>query len=354
MPKYPLKVLKGRGAQINPQNRFESLIRDTDPNIFLDEDFKAKNQFIEIKAKSIINKVGSPDVPMEYSMNPYQGCEHGCIYCYARSTHNYWGYSSGLDFESKIMVKTNAPELLEKKLKSRQWQGSAIMLSGNTDCYQPVEKKYKITRSLLEIFNRYGNPVGLITKNDLLLRDLDILKKLNEHNLVSVAVSINSIYEDIRLNLEPRTASYKKRLDMVKTLSNEGIPVVVLAAPIIPGLNDHGIMDLVKAAAEAGARDINHIIVRLNGDIAELFEDWLMKSYPDRSNKILNQIRTLHKGQLSDSEFKHRMRGSGQYADMIKQQFVVAKNRYLPKPQSFEYNRERFNQLRKPQLRLFD
>ena len=346
-------MIKGRGAQINPQNRFDALERNSDPNTFSDDDFKPRNQIIEIQAKSIVNKVDSPDVPLEYSMNPYQGCEHGCIYCYARSTHNYWGYSSGLDFETKIMVKTNAADLLDQKLRSKTWPGSPIMLSGNTDCYQPIEKKYKITRAILQTFSKYGNPVGLITKNDLLLRDIDVLKELNKHNLVSVAISINSVDENIRLKLEPRTASYRKRLKMVETLSKAGIPVVVLAAPIIPGLNDHNIIELVKQAADAGAHDIHHIIVRLNGDIADIFENWIEKSFPEKKDKVLNQIRSMHRGSLSDTEFKHRMRGSRQYAELIRQQFAVAKNKFFVKKSDFEYNRDRYFQLKNPQLSLF-
>ena len=188
----------------------------------------------------------------------------------------------------------------------------------------------------------------------MLLRDLDLLKELNKHQLLSVAVSINSIDENLRLKLEPRTASYKNRLKMVETLSKAGIPVVVLAAPIIPGLNDHGIMDLVKAAADSGARDIHHIIVRLNGDIAELFDDWIQKYFPERAGKVLNQIRTMHNGQLYDTAFKHRMKGSGQFAEMIRQQFIIAKNKYLADQKTFEYNREKYFQLKNPQMSLFD
>lgn len=354
MPKYPLNILKGRGAQINPPNRFDTLIRASDPHIHLDDELEIKTEIIETIAKSIVNKVDSPDVPLDYSLNPYQGCEHGCIYCYARNTHNYWGYSSGLEFETKIIVKKNAASLLDKKLSSKQWDGSPIMVSGNTDCYQPIEGKYEITRSMLKVFIKHGNPVGLITKNSLLLRDLDLLKELDKHQLVSVAVSINSIDESMRLKLEPRTASYRKRLQMVETLSQAGIPVTVLAAPIIPGLNDHGIMDLVKAAANAGARDIHHIIVRLNGDVADLFEDWILKTFPERADKVLNQIRSMHKGKLHDTEFKHRMRGSGQFAEVIRQQFIIAKNKYLAVQKVFEYNRERYFELKNPQMSLFD
>ncbi len=353
MSEYSLPVLRGRGAQINTHNRFDAHSSSVDPNVFNDEDFEVKTQFTEVFPKTIVNKVDSPDVPMGYSMNPYQGCEHGCVYCYARNSHNYWGYSAGLEFETQILVKKNAPELLRKKLRSKSWKGTPIMLSGNTDCYQPCEKKYGITRRCLQVFLEMGHPVGLITKNHMITRDLDIIEALHKHNLVHVAISINTIEDSVRQFLEPRTSTIAKRLYAVKKLSDRGIPVVVLAAPIVPGLTDHSILPLAKACAEAGARSINHIIVRLNGDIAQIFEDWVQRAFPDRAAKILNQIKALHGGTLNDSQWGRRMRGEGPYAKIIAEQFKVARQKYFPDPPVFEFNRSLYQQLKKPQLSLF-
>ena len=348
-----LPIIKGRGAQINTPNKFHNDVRSLDPNVFDEEDFSIKTQTIEIKAKTIVNKVGSPDVGMMYSLNPYQGCEHGCVYCYARNTHTYWGYSAGIDFETKIMVKTNAVQLLRKKLSSKNWEAAPISLSGNTDCYQPIERKYEITRSLLKTFVDYGHPVGIVTKNSLILRDLDLLKELNKYDLVRVAISINTLSEDIRSFLEPRTATIKNRLKVVKELSKHNIPVVVLAAPIVPGLTDHDVLNLAKACAEAGADTIHHIIVRLNGDIARIFKDWVERAFPNRAAKIISQISSLHKGKLNDSEFGHRMRGSGSYADIISQQFSIARKKYFGERKKRGINTERYYQLKNPQLKLF-
>ncbi len=348
--------LKGRGAQINPNNPFNKEVRANDPLLKFGkyEELEAlKTRFIGTKAKTIINKVISPDVGLEYSLNPYQGCEHGCVYCYARKTHNYWGYSSGTDFESTILIKENAAELLEKKLQSKNWEARPIMLSGNTDCYQPIEKKTEITRKLLEIFLKYKHPVGITTKNQLILRDLDLLKKLNAENLVSVAISINTLDDGLRRKLEPRASSIPVRLRLLQLLAAEGIPVTVLAAPIIPGLNDHSIFKLVKKVSELGARSIQPIVLRLNGDNKEIFSDWLNKNYPDRAQKVINQICSLHKGQLGSSEFGERMKGSGKIAEMIHQQFKLAKKLYLMNRKPFEYNTQLFGQMKRPQMSLF-
>ncbi|NNL92822.1 MAG: PA0069 family radical SAM protein [Saprospiraceae bacterium] len=346
-------ILKGRGAVINPSNRFEN----TDASSKIqsqqyDEQSIYKTKVIETKAKSIINKVLSKDVPMAYSMNPYQGCEHGCIYCYARNTHNYWGYSSGLDFESKIIVKTNAADLLRTKLKSKNWEASPIMVSGNTDCYQPVEKTYKITRKILKVMLDFKHPIGLITKNNLILRDLDIIKKLAKDNLISVAISINTLDDKLRQKLEPRASSISQRLKLIKTLVDNGISVTALAAPIIPGLNESEIIPLVKKLSELGVSKIGHIVVRLNGDIAELFEDWLIRHYPQRADKVLNKIKSLHGGKLNDSRIGDRMSGEGNIAEIIHQQFKLAQHKYLNE-KSFSYNLDLYHKIKNPQLKLF-
>ncbi len=353
--KHPLNIIKGRGAQINTANRFHNEVRSENPNNFEDPDFEIKTQYIETNPKTIINKVDSPDIGIPYSMNPYQGCEHGCVYCYARNTHPYWGYSAGLDFETKILVKKNAAELLKKKLTSKNWKAEPIMLAGNTDCYQPAERKFKLTRKMLEVLRKYGHPVGIITKNDLLLRDLDILKDLQKHDLISVAFSISTLDEKIRAKLEPRTSSIKNRLKAVEKLSNTGIHVSVLAGPVIPGLTDDGILPLAEACANAGANSIHHIMVRLNGDISKIFSDWARKAFPDRAEKMLNQISATHKGKLNDSEYGHRMRGSGAYADIVAEQFRIARQKYFPEMKSFTLNTSRYGELKNPkQYGLFD
>ncbi len=351
---YSLPVIKGRGAQINTANRFHSKHSGDNPNAFGEENFRVETKFIKVHPKTIVTKVDSPDVAMNWSINPYQGCEHGCVYCYARNSHNYWGYSAGLDFESKILVKHNAAKLLRKKLASKNWKASPIMVSGNTDCYQPAEHQFKLTRQLLEVFRDFGHPVGLVTKNDLILRDLDILEELNAHRLVKVAISINTLNEDVRSFLEPRTSTIHKRLEAIRELSEKGIPVTALAAPIIPGLTSEGMLDLARECAEAGAINIQHILVRLNGDIAKIFEDWLRKTYPDRADKVLNQIAATHKGKLNDSQFKHRMRGSGPLADVIADQFRLARKKFFKDKKKYALNCERYDRLKNPnQLSLF-
>ncbi len=347
--------VKGRGAQINPPNPFSNVVRPSQPFLFPENVEKpvVDTQFLFVDAKSILNKIDSPDVPGEYSINPYQGCEHGCVYCYARNTHPYWGYSAGLDFETKIMVKSNAPDLLDKKLSSKSWKATPIMLSGNTDCYQPIERKTGLTRKILEVFWKHRHPVSLVTKNSLILRDLDILKNLAIHQLVTVAISINTLDDELRRKMEPRTSSIKKRLQLVRQLAQHGIHVVVLAAPIIPGLNDHNILPLVKKVSEAGAKSIHQLVVRLNGDVGEIFTDWLGKNYPDRERKVINKVKSLHNGQLNSSQFKKRMTGSGLIADIIHQQFDLARRLYLLDNTPYDYNVDLYEMMKNKQLSLF-
>lgn len=326
-----LPYKNGRGAQINPRNRFFSQEKgedfdDIDPSG--EDDLKTK--FIEVYPKTIVNKLTSPDVGMYYSLNPYQGCEHGCTYCYARPTHEYWGYSAGTDFERVILVKKNAPELLEEALKKKSWKVQTISISGNTDCYQPCERQYQITRKLLEIMLKYRHPVGIITKNTLVTRDLDILSELAKLNLVVVNISITSLKEELRRKLEPRTASSRKKLEAIELLTGHGIPVNVMMAPIIPALNDDEIFSIAKESGQRGAFSMHYQIVRLNGPNGEIFTDWVNKNYPDRAEKILNQLRDTHGGQLSDSRFGTRMKGEGVYALNIQRQVQLARKRFLP------------------------
>ncbi|MCE2936933.1 MAG: PA0069 family radical SAM protein [Cyclobacteriaceae bacterium] len=335
---------KGRGAQIKTANRFLKAAYVTEHVEGLDEQLlgPVATQVFEETPRKMVNKVDSPDLGFSYSMNPYQGCEHGCIYCYARNTHEYYGFSAGLDFESKIIVKKNAPRLLEEQLVNRNWEAVPIQLSGNTDCYQPLERTYRLTRGLLEVLLRYQNPVGIITKNSLILRDLDLLRALAEQKLVHVYISITTLDEHLRGLLEPRTASAAKRLHTVEELAKAGIPTGVMIAPIIPGLNHHEIPEIVKAAAERGAVATGVQVVRLNGSIGKLFEDWLRKSFPDRFDKVWNQIRSMHEGNVNDSEFGRRLRGSGQLADIIHQLHRAAKKKYLANRQMPAYDLTRF------------
>ena len=322
---------KGRGAQIKTENKFLKAQYVTEHVEGLDEPLLTapNTQIFYENAKKIVNKVESPDLHGMYSLNPYQGCEHGCIYCYARNTHEYWGFSAGLDFESKIIVKQNAPALLEKFLIHPDWHATPIMLSGNTDCYQPLERKLEITRKLLMIFSKYRHPVGMISKNSLVTRDLDILSDLARDGLVQVHISITTLNEDLRRVMEPRTASAKKRLMTVETLAKAGIPVGIMNAPIIPGLNHHEIPAVLKAAADHGALGAGMTMVRLNGSIGKIFEDWLKKNFPDRFEKVWNQIPAVHGGNVNDSTFGRRMTGEGNYAEAVHQLFRSAKKKYF-------------------------
>jgi DNA repair photolyase len=314
---------KGRGAQFNPKNRFlkneivkehiESIDDWTEPNI--------ATQYLEDQSKTLVNKVDSPDVGMWYSMNPYQGCEHGCIYCYARNAHEYWGYSAGLDFERKIIVKKNAPELLRKFLMHPKWESVPISLSGNTDCYQPAEKKFRITRKLLEVCNEFNQPVGMITKNAGMLRDKDLLKEMAQKKLISILVSITSFDEDLRAVMEPRTTTAKQRLRLIKELSDEGVRMGVMLGPMIPGLNEHEMQRIMKAAAEHGATFSAYTFIRLNGAIKLIFHDWLYKNFPDRADKVWHLIEHAHNGKVNDSRYGVRMRGEGPVAELVRQQF---------------------------------
>ena len=316
---------KGRGAQINPHNKFVNNIylKEYAEGIDEWEEADKKTTFILENSKSIVNKVTSPDVGMAYSLNPYQGCEHGCTYCYARNAHQYWGYSPGLDFERKIIVKKDAPYLFKKFLERKDWDASTISLSGNTDCYQPAERKFKITRQLLEIALAYKQPIGLITKNALILRDIDLLQEMAKLDLCMVYVSINSLNEQLRQKMEPRTTTSKQRLKVVEELSKAGIPVGVMVAPLVPGLSDHEIPAVLKAVASAGAIKAGYTVVRLNGAVGELFEDWLKKNYPDRFEKVFNAIKSCHGGNINDSRFGNRIQGDGNIAKIISESFKL-------------------------------
>lgn len=325
------EFFKGRGAQINVHNKFLKNKYVTDHIEGLDEPLleNTATQIFEENPKKIVSESNSPDLGHMFSINPYQGCEHGCLYCYARNSHEYYGFSAGLDFERKIIVKHNAAELLEQYFNKKNYEPVGILLSGNTDCYQPLERKLKITRSLLQVFLQYRNPVSIITKNNVILRDLDILSELASMNLVHVNVTLNSLNEQLRQKLEPRTVTATGRLAVIEKLSAQGVPVRLMAAPIIPGLNSTEVPDVIKAAADRGARAAGFTIVRLNGSIAEVFTDWIYKAFPDRADKVLKMIKECHEGKLNDSEFGRRMSGEGPIAESIHQMFRLACKRFM-------------------------
>lgn len=351
--------IKGRGAQKNTPNTFLQHVYEMRED-FLEfcrlegeEAESNRTQYIPIFPKTIVNKVDSPDVGMMYSMNPYQGCEHGCIYCYARNTHEYWGYSAGLDFERRILVKKSAPTLLEAKIKHKNWVAQTIVLSGNTDCYQPAEQKFEITRKCLEVFLKYRHPVGIITKNALILRDLDILKELNAHQLVGVNVSVTSLSEKTRRILEPRTVSIQKRLETIRLLSENKIPVNAMLAPMIPGINSHELLPLAKKVSEYGALSFGLTVVRLNGAIGQIFADWIKKTMPDSAEKVLHQIQDCHGGSVNDSRFGIRTKGEGKIAEQIHKMAHLARKRYFEDKVFPKLNMDLHQQYKDGQMRLF-
>lgn len=313
-----------RGATGNPANRFEPIHLERDEDWNPEEDALPTTKFFHDRTRTILNRNDSPDIGFTYSLNPYRGCEHGCIYCYARPTHEYLGFSSGLDFETRIMVKLNAPQRLREELSSPRWRPQCIAVSGVTDCYQPVERKLKLTRGCLEVFAEFRNPVGIVTKNALVARDLDLLAELARHNAVVVFVSVTTLDTDLRKVMEPRTSPPTARLAAIRKLRDAGVPVGVMVAPIIPGLNDHEIPNLLAAAADAGAKFAGHVVVRLPYSVAPLFEQWLTTHFPDRKEKVLSRIRSLRGGKLNDPQFGMRMIGGGIFAEQIEQMFNVA------------------------------
>jgi DNA repair photolyase len=326
-------AIRGRGASWSPANRFEKLhvdlndvdVVDVDPET--EERPQRGTQYFRDETKSVITRNNSPDVGFETSLNPYRGCEHGCIYCYARPTHEYLGFSAGLDFESKIMVKTSAPELLRAELESPRWQPQTLVLSGVTDPYQPVERKLGITRGCLEVLARFRNPVAIITKNRLVTRDVDLLRDLAAHNGVAVNISVTSLDSNLQRVLEPRTSSPQARLDAIRQLRSAGIPTGVMVAPIIPGLTDHEVPKIMDACAKAGAQFAGYTIVRLPWAVAPLFEHWLEEHFPERKEKVLGRIRRLRGNRLNNSQWHTRMTGEGIFADQIASMFAISSRR---------------------------
>src|SRR6266516_4221557 len=321
--------IHGRGASWSPANRFERLrvdltdidVVDVDPDA--EERRRRATQYFCDGTKSIITRNNSPDVGFETSLNPYRGCEHGCIYCYARPTHEYLGFSAGLDFESKIIVKTNAPELLRAELESQRWQPQTLVTSGVTDPYQPIERKLRITRGCLEVLAQFRNPVAIITKNRLVTRDVDLLRELADCKAVAVNISVTSLDPNLQRVLEPRTSSPQARLDAISQLSGAGIPTGVMVAPIIPGLTDHEVPKILEASANAGAQFAGYTIVRLPWAVAPLFEHWLEEHFPERKENVMGRIRHLRGDRLNNSEWHSRMTGEGIFAEQIASLFEV-------------------------------
>jgi DNA repair photolyase len=313
----------GRGAQTNPPNRFEVLhiepLENEEPTD--SDDRRVPTVFYDDNSRSILAENDSPDVPFTYSLNPYRGCEHGCIYCYARPSHEYLGFSSGLDFETRIMVKRRAPDLLRKIFESKSWKPQVVALSGNTDCYQPVERTLKITRACLEVFLEYGNPVSIITKNFLITRDIDILTAMAERRLVLIMLSITTLNPNLAKKLEPRTSLPDRRLKAISLLAEKGIPVGVMVAPAIPGLTDSEIPDILSAARSAGASFAGYILIRLPYQVKDLFIEWIERVLPLQAAKVINRIKQTREGEMSCSVFGTRMRGSGEIARNIEQLF---------------------------------
>jgi DNA repair photolyase len=324
-PNVPAR--RGRGAWSNPPNRFElthhelELETVEDDEDYLDALSRPRTEFLPDRSRSIVAENDSPDVGFEVSLNPYRGCEHGCIYCYARPTHEYLGFSAGLDFETRILVKHEAPELLRKALSSPRWKPRVLALSGVTDAYQPLERRLGLTRRCLAVLSEFRQAVSIITKNRLVTRDLDLLGELARHGAAGVFLSITSLDDELVGRLEPRTTRPAGRLKAIAALATAGIPVGVMVAPVIPGLTEHELPAILKAAAQAGAQAAGYTLVRLPLAVAGLFQDWLDQHFPDRKDKILERIRALRGGRLNDSRFGVRMRGEGNAAEMIAQIF---------------------------------
>lgn len=351
--------IKGRGSQFNIPNRFEKIYIELDANEnsqYFDSDFEGKKittQYFNDNSKTILAKNDSPDLGAGYSINPYRGCEHGCVYCYARPTHEFLGFSAGLDFETKIMVKKDAPILLEESFLKKSWEPQAVFFSGNTDCYQPIERKLQITRACLEVFLKFRNPVAVITKNALVLRDIDILKELSKLNLVRVIISVTTLKSELQKIMEPRTSIPERRLQTIETLAANEIPVGVNVAPIIPGLTDEEVPSILKAASERGAKSAGRVILRLPFAVKDLFANFVKENFPDRAGKILNRIMELHGGKLYDSSWGKRLTGEGEWADTISKIFHTNCTKYNLNKERIPLSTNHFRRTECNQLELF-
>jgi len=319
---------RGRGTGLNPENRFDRLHVEPDMELEESRGDPTPTLYYRDHSRSVLAANDSPDIGFRYSLNPYRGCEHGCAYCYARPSHEYLSFSAGLDFERRILVKENAAALLSEQLRSPRWRPQVVALSGNTDCYQPVERKLRLTRGCLEVFRDFRNPVGIITKSALVTRDIDLLAELASHRAVHVFVSITSLDDELASRLEPRASRPQRRLDAIAQLSRAGIPVGVMTAPIIPGLNDHEIPALLAGAAAAGAGSAGWTLLRLSPPVDAIFASWLAENLPLRRHRVLHRIRECRAGALTDARFGHRMRGEGVYARHLAALFQSAARRH--------------------------
>jgi DNA repair photolyase len=318
-----LKGFRGRGAAGNPASRFASTFSERFEDYDPGEDPSPRTQFIPDATASVITYNDSPDIPFEASVNVYRGCEHGCAYCYARPFHEYLGFSPGLDFETKIVVKHRAPELLRCELAAPKWKPQPIAMSGVTDCYQPVERRLQLTRRCLQVLAEFRNPVGIVTKNHLVTRDVDVLAELARWQCAAVYLSITTLDAALTPKLEPRASLPALRMAAIRTLSEAGVPVGVMAVPMIPGLTDHELPGILTAAAEAGARFAGMVPLRLPFAVKDIFSDWLARHFPERKENVLNRVRSLRGGQLNDPHFGSRMTGEGVWAEQLRQMFEV-------------------------------
>jgi DNA repair photolyase len=353
---FPLPV-DGRGAADNPRNRFETIDVAPDPDAELapDDELPApRTVFLKDSSRQILATNDSPDVGFEVSINPYRGCEHGCIYCYARPTHEYLGFSAGLDFETKIMVKHDAPRLLREALSSPRYQPKTISISGVTDCYQPVERSLRITRGCLEVLAECRHPVGLVTKNHLITRDVDLLAELAKYNAACAIISVTTLDPELQRLMEPRTSSPTRRLEAIEKLSKAGIPTGVLVAPIVPGLTDHETPAILKAVASAGGCFAGYVPLRLPFVLAPMFEQWLGQHFPDRKDKVLNRIRSMRGGKLNDANFNSRMVGEGIFAEQIRTMFELARRKAGIPEDGPTLSSESFRPPRGPQMTLWE
>jgi len=322
--------LKGRGTPANPPNRFQRVYYDAvaeEDEVPEEERTAPVTQFFRDDTKTILAHNDSPDVGFDTSINAYRGCEHGCIYCYARPTHEYLGFSSGLDFETKIMVKEDAPELLRRELMAKKWEPRVISMSGVTDCYQPIERKLKLTRRCLEVMAEFRNPVAIVTKNHLVTRDIDLLGELASHGSAAVFVSVTSLDSEVARLMEPRASIPARRLKAIEMLATAGIPTGVLVCPVVPGLTDHELPAILQAAADAGARFAGYNMLRLPYALKELFETWLETNFPEKQNKVLNKVREVRGGLLYNAEFGSRMSGEGVFAEQVKALFDLSRKK---------------------------
>lgn len=346
------RVVQGRGAVTNPPNRFDRLVYERDEEAEADES-SPNTIFLRDPTRTILAKNDSPDVGFERSINPYRGCEHGCVYCFARPTHEYLGFSAGLDFETRILVKEDAPSLLREELSAPRWKPQVIAMSGVTDPYQPIERKLRITRGCLEVLAEFRNPLFVITKNQLVSRDADLLSELAQHDAAAVFLSMTTLDGELARVMEPRTSQPSLKLEAIRDLTAAGVPVGVMIGPVIPGLTDHEMPSIIAAAVEAGAQFASYVMLRLPWAVAGIFEAWLEEHFPDRKEKVLNRVRDMRGGNLNDPKWGVRKRGEGIFAEQVRSLFTVASRKAGIEGRSPHLSVESFRKPAGPQQRLF-